>query len=230
MKRIIETLLCVMLAAGAAGCSDDNDRLDYMEGATSVWIGAKETIDMSNFGSQLAVRQGNIDVAKATVDGSNLVIDGVSVGRTMMYVTTDRIFLQMLVRVKGLVGYWGVLTNDKYGIGVDVVCPDQSRAEAIEAEMFTIASEKLAGSNFEFGNSLYDWNNGTDRKSGSWQLTGSALTLTTDGVARTVAVEVVNTDLLQVTADITAEAQLKYPADGITAATVTFYLARRIIL
>lgn len=230
MKRIIETLLCVMLAAGAAGCSDDNDGLDYMEGSTSVWIGTKETIDMSNFGGQLAVKQGDADVAKATVEGSNLIIDGVSVGRTMLYVTTDRIFLQMLVRVKGLAGYWGVLTNDKYGIGVEVVCPDQSKADACEAELFTLASEKLAGSNFEFGSSLYEWSNGTDNSSGSWQLTADELTFTSNGTARTVTVEVDNTDLLQITADITAEAQQKYPDDGITSASVNFYIARRIIL
>ncbi len=233
MKKFLQILTIFALAVGSIGCSNSNDGLDYLQGSSRLWLGAVDSINMANFGSQLAVTQGNTNVVKASVDSTVLVLEGVNTGMTTLFVTTDRVFIEMLVRVRGLVGYWGVTTNQKYGIDVALETDGTATPERIaliKTALIEQYSAQLAGSSFEFGNNVFVWSNGTTNGNGTWQLSGNSLVLTENGVARTLGFEVYDVDRVRLAADVLANAQALYPDDGLTAATLTFFLDRRIAM
>lgn len=233
MKKFLQILSIFALVATAVSCSNNNDGLDYLQASSRLWLGAVDSINMANFGSQLAVQQGNPNVVRASVDSTVLILEGVNTGATTLFVTTDRVFIEMLVRVRGLVGYWGITTNQKYGIDVALETDGTATAERIaliKTALIEQYSAMLAGSSFEFGNNVFVWSNGTNIGDGTWQLSGNSLVLTENGVARTLGFEVYDVDRVRLAANVLANAQTLYPDDGLTAATLTFFLDRRIAM
>lgn len=231
MKRTLQILTAVALAIASIGCSNSNDGLDYLNASTRLWLGSVDSINMANFGTNLTVTGGNQGVVKATVDSTVLVLEGVNTGATTLFVTTNRVFIEMMVRVRGLVGYWGVTTNDRYGISVALNgTADSTRMALIQTALVEQYSAQLAGSSFEFGPNLFVWSNGTASGDGTWQLSGNQLILTENGVARTLGFEVYDVDRVRLTANILDAVQALYPDDGITSATLTLFLDRRITM
>lgn len=233
MKRVFATLCMLALLTLWVGCSDSNNGLDYLKGSTSVWIGAVDSINMANFGSTLSVSGGNQNIVKASTKGTTLVLEGVDTGMTTLFVATNRIFIEMLVRVRGLTGYWGVTTNDKYGISVQIDAEegaDSTRIAQINKALVEKYSALLAGAGFEFGRNIFMWSNGTMGGEGSWQLSGDSLVLTVGGVAQTLGFEVYDVDRVRLSADVTEEALQLYPDAGIITATLNFFLDRRIVM
>lgn len=233
MKRVFATLCMLALLTLWVGCSNSNDGLDYLKGSTAIWVGATDSINMANFGSTLSVSGGNQNIVKATTAGSVLVLEGVNTGLTTLFISTNRVFIEMMVRVRGLTGYWGVTTNDKYGISVQidpVAGADSARIVQISKALVEKYSGVLAGASVEFGRNIFMWSNGTTGGEGAWQLSGNSLVLTAGGVARTLGFEVYDVDRVRLSADITEEALSLYPDDGILTATLNFFLDRRIVM
>ena len=233
MKKFLQILSIFVLVVASVGCSNSDDGLDYLQGSSRLWLGAVDSINMANFGSQLAVQQGNTNIVKASVDSTVLVLEGVNTGMTTLFVTTDRVFIEMLVRVRGLVGFWGVTTNQKYGIDVALETDGVASAERvalIKEALIEQYSAQLAGSSFELGNNVFVWSNGATNGNGTWQLSGNTLVLTENGTARTLGFEVYDVDRVRLSADVLTNAQTLYPDDGLTAATLTFFLDRRIAM
>jgi len=233
MKKFLQILMVASLAIASVGCSNSSDSLDYLQGSARLWLGSVDSINMANFGSQLAVRQGNTNVVKASVDSTVLVLEGVNTGMTTLFVTTDRVFIEMVVRVRGLVGFWGVTTNQKYGIDVALETDGTATAERmaqIKTALIEGYSAQLAGSTVEFGPTLFVWSNGSTSTNGSWQLSGNSLVLTENGTARTLGFEVYDVDRVRLAEDVLEAVQAIYPDDGITAAKLTYFLDRRIAM
>lgn len=233
MRKFLQILVVAALGVSAIGCSNSDDGLDYLKGSSSLWLGSVDSVNMSNFGSQLAVSGGNQNIVKASVDSTTLVLEGVNTGATTLFVTTDQVFIEMVVRVRGLVGYWGVSTNDKYGIAVSIEGEDTLTADRIaqiQSALVEQYSAQLAGSIFEFGPTLFVWSNGTAAGDGTWQLSGNSLVLTEGGVARTLNLEVYGVDRVRLAADIVESVKAQYPDDAVTGATLTFFLDRRIAM
>lgn len=230
MKKFIQILTVALLAIASIGCSNSNDGLDYLKGTAQLWQGSVDSLDMSCYGPNLSVIQGNPNIVKTTVDSTTLVLEGVNTGLTTLFITTDQVFIEMLVRVRSLVGYWGVTTNQNYGIEVAVESDGTVGTDSIaliQTGLVEQYSALLAGSNFEFGPTLFVWSNGTNVADGSWQLSNSSLVLTENGIARTILFEVYTVDRVGLTANILEKAQSLYPNAGLTSATLTFYLDRR---
>ena len=233
MKRVFATLCMLALLTLWVSCSNSNDGLDYLKGSTAIWLGTVDSINMANFGSALSVSGGNQNIVKATTTGSVLVLEGVNTGLTTLFISTDRVFIEMMVRVRGLTGYWGVTTNDKYGISVQidpVQGADSARISQISRALVEKYSALLAGAGVEFGRNIFMWSNGTTGGEGAWQLSGNSLVLTAGGVARTLGFEVYDVDRVRLSADVTEEALSLYPDDGILTATLNFFLDRRIVM
>ena len=233
MKRVFATLCMLALLTLWVSCTNSNDGLDYLKGSTAIWLGTVDSINMANFGSALSVSGGNQNIVKATTTGSVLVLEGVNTGLTTLFISTDRVFIEMMVRVRGLMGYWGVTTNDKYGISVQidpVQGADSARISQTSRALVEKYSALLAGAGVEFGRNIFMWSNGSTGGEGSWQLSGNSLVLTAGGVARTLGFEVYDVDRVRLSADVTEEALSLYPDDGILTATMNFFLDRRIVM
>lgn len=234
MKRFLSVLVCLVLAAGTMSCSDNNDGLDYLQGSTAVWVGSQSAISMAQFGNTLDVMSGNTDVAVASADSLTLVIEGVKIGATTIYITTDQIFLQMLVRVKGFPGLWGTIVggnNSEYDISLDLTGNNVGTASSLESTLLTEIRGALAGAELEFdADGQYARSLDGKVSEGAWQTDGDQLTLTVDNTSRVFTFKVKNTDLVELTTDLTSEVQAAYPDDGITSATLTFYVGRTILM
>ena len=121
--------------------------------------------------------------------------------------------------------------NSEYDISLDLTGNNVGTASSLESTLLTEIRGALAGAELEFdADGQYARSLDGKVSEGAWQTDGDQLTLTVDNTSRVFTFKVKNTDLVELTTDLTSEVQAAYPDDGITSATLTFYVGRTILM
>ena len=135
---------------------------------------------------------------------------------------------------EGFPGLWGTIVggnNSEYDISLDLTGNNVGTASSLESTLLTEIRGALAGAELEFdADGQYARSLDGKVSEGAWQTDGDQLTLTVGNTSRVFTFKVKNTDLVELTTDLTSEVQAAYPDDGITSATLTFYVGRTILM